>query len=205
MVVCASLTDVYDVALKDMNSRRGADFSQLLREGKCAVVPATLVDFYWYFDEYKDGSGTPGYISEVSYAGYPRHLFSIAATLPKLVQVTYKNEYAKNPPAVSAWFKEAHVKGACDASGCCEFADRLHTKFVGEKGKEWFYYPDPNCTTKGCQLLPIPDWVTHEDGIHALNGYDDTLPEFNRMRREGVLFIHRDKPSCFWSPEDSDS
>jgi hypothetical protein len=213
-VVCASLTDVYNVASKDMHSKEGADFSQLLREGKCALVPAKLIELYWYFDEYKDASGTPGYIAEVAYAGYPRHLFAIAAALPKLVEVTYKNEHANNPPAVSAWFREAHVKGACDPSsrawlelqicGCCEFADRLHTKFVGEKGKEWLYYPATDCTTKGCPLVPIPNWVTHEDGIHALGGYDDTLPAFNQMRREGVLFIYRDKPSCFWPPEDSD-
>lgn len=80
----------------------------------------------------------------------------------------------------------------------------MRTKFVGEKGKEWSYYPDPNGMVKGCTLLPIPDWVTHDEDIHVLNGYDDRLPEFNQMRREGVLFIYKDKPSCFWPPEDSD-
>jgi hypothetical protein len=24
------------------------------------------------------------------------------------------------------------------------------------------------------------------------------------MRREGVLFLYKDKPACFWTPEDSD-
>ena len=93
-VVCASLTDVYDVASKDRTNKDGADFSQLIKEGKCAFVPAKLVEFYWYFDEYKDSSGTTSYVSEVAYAGYPRHLYAIAATLPKLVEVTYKNEDA---------------------------------------------------------------------------------------------------------------
>jgi hypothetical protein len=68
-------------------------------------------------------------------------LFATAA------QSTWKPEYAKNPSAVTQWFKEARVKGKCDQTGrawmelgicgCCELADRLRTKFVGEKGKEW--------------------------------------------------------------------
>src|SRR5689334_344009 len=66
VIVCASLTDVYDVAAHDTNSKEGADFSTLLTQGKCARVPAALVNFYWYFDEYKDGNGVPGYISEVA-------------------------------------------------------------------------------------------------------------------------------------------
>jgi len=214
MTVCASLTDVYDVAMKDAKSKEGADFTQLLKEGKCAKVPAPLVNFYWYFDEYSDLCGEKGYISEVAYLGYYKHLYTIAASLPPLIDVTYKPEHEKNPLAVKQWFKEAHVKGPCDGSGkawmtlgicgCCEFADRLHTKFVGEQGKEWSYYPDPNCTTKGCELLPIPDWVTHDEGIHALNGYDDNLTEFDQMRREGVLFIYKNQPSCFWPPEATD-
>jgi len=40
--------------------------------------------------------------------------------------------------------------------------------------------------------------------IHALNFYADRLPEFDQMRREGVLFIYQDKPVCFWPPEQSD-
>ena len=214
MTVCASLTDVYDIAVKDSKSTEGADFTQLLKEGRCAKVPVSLVNFYWYFGEYKDASGEKGYIAEVAYLGYHKHLYTIAATLPPLIEVTWKPAYARNPPAVTAWFKEARVKGACDQNdrawtelgvcGCCEFADRMRPKFVGEKGKEWSYYPDPNSMVKGCTLLPIPDWVTHDEDIHVLNGYDDRLPEFNQMRREGVLFIYKDKPSCFWPPEDSD-
>jgi putative transposase len=53
VIVCASLTDVNDVAVKDRNTKDGADFTQLLREGKCASVPAQLVDFWWYFDHYQ--------------------------------------------------------------------------------------------------------------------------------------------------------
>lgn len=134
-----------------------------------------------------------------------------------VARATWKPEYASNPPAVTAWFKEARVAGGCDSSdkarawhrlgicGCCENADRLRTKFVAAASGDWSYYPDPNCTTKGCALKPIPDDVVHEDEIHAANGFDDTLPEFDAMRREGVLFIYQGEPSCFWPPDRSDN
>ena len=83
--------------MKDAKSKDGADFTQLLKEGKCAKVPAPLVNFYWYFDEYSDLSGEKGYISEVAYLGYYKHLYTIAASLPPLIDVTYKPEHEKNP------------------------------------------------------------------------------------------------------------
>jgi hypothetical protein len=137
-------------------------------------------------------------------------IFSLAT------EATWKPEYAKNPPAVTQWFKEARVAGGCDSSpkakawhrlgicGCCEHADRLKTKFVADASGDWSYYPDPDCTTKGCDLKPIPNDIVHEDRIRALNPYDDRLPEFDQMRREGVLFIYQGLPACFWPPESSD-
>ena len=68
---------------------------------------------------------------------------------------------------------------------------------------DWSYYPNPDCTVKGCALQPIPNDVVHEDEIHALNPMDDTLSEFDAMRREGVLFIYHNEPSCFWYPRES--
>ncbi|HEV3245219.1 MAG TPA: hypothetical protein VG102_02595 [Candidatus Paceibacterota bacterium] len=136
-------------------------------------------------------------------------------SISQATQATWKPEYAKNPEAVQRWFKAQAIKGwftwGEDAPAykrlgialCCEDAERLMTHFVGIPGKEWSYYPDPNCTAKGCKLLPIPTDVTHEEEIHALPGEDDTLPEFEAMRREGVLMIHSGKPSCFWPPDES--
>jgi hypothetical protein len=79
----------------------------------------------------------------------------------------------------------------------------LRAKFVADAEGDWSYYPDPKCTTKECPLTPIPNDIVHQDGIHALNPYDDRLPEFDQMRREGVLFIYQDQPACFWPPEQS--
>jgi hypothetical protein len=91
VIVCASLTDVYDVAVKNRNTKERADFTQLLKEGKCASVPAQLVDFWWYFDHYEDGNGHPGYFSEVSFAGIKHHLYTITETLPSdVIQATWK-------------------------------------------------------------------------------------------------------------------
>jgi hypothetical protein len=108
------------------------------------------------------------------------------------------------------------VPGACDNDekakawnrlgicGCCEHADRLKTKFVADAEGDWSYYPNPECITKECPLQPVPNDIVHQDGIHALNPYDDRLPEFDQMRREGVLFIYQGEPACFWPPEQSD-
>jgi hypothetical protein len=140
----------------------------------------------------------------------------LTASMTLASDATWKPEYAKNPPAVTAWFKEARVPGGCDNSqkakawnrlgicGCCEHADRLKTKFVADAEGEWSYYPNPECTTKECPRKPIPNDIVHQDGIHALNPYDDRLPEFDQMRREGVLFIYEGQPACFWPPEQSD-
>ena len=83
------------------------------------------------------------------------------------------------------------------------------TKFVHKDGHEWEYYPDPNCTVKGCKLEPIPDYIVHEERIESRIFKDDNLPEFQQMRREGVLFICNiyscmGKPACFWPPEEGD-
>jgi hypothetical protein len=91
----------------------------------------------------------------------------LTASMTIASDATWKPEYAKNPPAVTARFKEARVPGGCDNSqkakawnrlgicGCCEQADRLKTKFVADTEGDWSYYPDPGCTTKGCLLKPI--------------------------------------------------
>jgi hypothetical protein len=116
---------------------------------------------------------------------------------------TWKPEYAKNPPAVTAWFREARVPGGCDTNEKAKAWKRLGI-FVSDVEGDWSYYPDPECTTKGCLLKPIPNDIVHQDGIRALNPYDDRLPEFDQMRREGVLFIYQGQPACFWPPEQSD-
>src|ERR1700722_14957146 len=90
----------------------------------------------------------------------------LTASMTIASEATWKPEYAKNPPAVTAWFKEARVPGGCDNSqkakawnrlgicGCCEHADRLKTKFVADAEGDWSYYPDPECTSKECPLKP---------------------------------------------------
>ena len=130
------------------------------------------------------------------------------------ILVTYKPEYDKVPDAVKSWFEAQHVKGPCDQSGmayhklgicgCCKNADRLMTKFVANKDQQWSYYPDPACTVKGCTLLPIPDYITHDEGIHAENPLNERMPEFEQMRREGVLFVYRGQAACFYPPEVTD-
>lgn len=139
---------------------------------------------------------------------------------------TWRPEYANSPKAVQDWFKAATVAGweqysACRAksqtvadcahhspahirlgiANCCEEAERLKTKFVSNAQSEWAYYPDPACVTDGCALLPIPNDIVHDKPIRALDPKDNNLPEFEQMRREGVLFIYQGKPSCFWAPK----
>jgi hypothetical protein len=64
--------------------------------------------------------------------------------------------------------------------------------------------PRPQLHDEGLPTSAHPDWVTHDEGTHGLNGFDDTLPEFDPMRREGILFIYKGKPSCFKPPENVD-
>ena len=120
---------------------------------------------------------------------------------------TWKPEYGKSPPAVQQWFKSARTTPAAALrfgfSYCCEEAERLRTKFLPSENGDWSYYPDPSCTDKGCQLLPIPNDIVHDEPIRALDPKDDDLPQFNAMRREGVLFIYDGRATCFWPPEPS--
>jgi hypothetical protein len=117
---------------------------------------------------------------------------------------TWKPEYKNNPQAVQDWFQAAKppLTGAArlGISLCCNDAERLMTKFVPSRNGDWSFYPDPACTHAGCKLLPIPNDVVHDDTVHAIDPKDDALPEFEAMRREGVLFIWQGKPSCFWPP-----
>lgn len=121
------------------------------------------------------------------------------------VWATWKPEYGKSPEAVQEWFRSARTTPIAALrlrfSYCCEQAERLRTKFVGKANGEWSYYPDPACTHEGCALLPIPNDVIHQEPIKANDPKDDALPEFDAMRREGVLFIYGGKPTCFWPPE----
>jgi len=132
-------------------------------------------------------------------------VFGVCVTWGGKAAATYKPEYAKNPPSVQEWFKSAQLTPQARArlfiAGCCEHADRLRTKFVPRSDGEWSFYPDPNCTAAGCQLLPIPSDTIHEDTIRAFDPKDDGLPEFDAMRREGVLFIWNGQVTCFWPPE----
>lgn len=134
----------------------------------------------------------------------------IAALLLLLVfpaSATFKPEYANNPKAVQDWFHaqtimpDAGVRlGFGRNASCCDHADRLFTKFVGSGLSEWKYYEDPNCTHEGCKLLDIPNDTVHPEEIHALDPKDDALPQFDAMRREGVLMIYAGRVTCFWPP-----
>lgn len=121
---------------------------------------------------------------------------------------TYKPEYDKNPEAVKEWFKMARTTPQAgqrlDIYYCCEQAERLRTKFVASKNGEWAYFPDPNCVTSNCKTMTIPNDIVHSEGIKAKNLDDDKLPQFDAMRREGVLFIYNGVPTCFWPPEGND-
>lgn len=136
-----------------------------------------------------------------------RLVILVSFLLCGVASATWKPEYGKSPVPVQEWFKAAPLTEAATHHfpfyKCCEQAERLMTKFVGKQGGEWSYYPDPTCTNSGCPLLPIPDYIIHNDPIQALDHKDDSLPEFEEMRREGVLFIFQGKPTCFWPPEPS--
>ena len=101
-------------------------------------VPGPLVDFYWYFAEYKDGNGVTGYIAEVAFNGYPKHLYTIAATLPKLIEITWKEAFKDHSKALAWWFKSAKpadwAQKKYELYACCEYAERVKTRFELRQG-----------------------------------------------------------------------
>jgi hypothetical protein len=117
-----------------------------------------------------------------------------AALLP--AGATWKPEFGRSPQAVQDWFAAAEIAGGQGGPAhrrlhilkCCNQAERLRTRFVATPGHQWSYYPDAACIVKGCPILPVPDDVVHRDRIRAPDPKDDALPEFQEMRREGVLF-----------------
>lgn len=134
-------------------------------------------------------------------------MLAVVVVLAAPVKATWKPEYGKEPQAIQNWFKAAKPTPVAGARlgiwYCCEQAERLVTRFVASAAGEWSYYPDPNCSHKGCALLPIPNDVVQNEPIRALDPKDNDLPQFAQMRREGVLFIWQGKPTCFWPPEPS--
>jgi hypothetical protein len=115
---------------------------------------------------------------------------------------TWRPEYAKSPPSVQQWFKDAPVTAVGQRrlgfKNCCDQSDRFDTQFRVDRasaGDSWYFRDD-----KG-NWQRIPDDVIHDDEIHAAKAEDDALPEFEQMRREGVLFIYGGRPTCFWPPQ----
>ena len=231
VIVCASLADVKDVATQDTISKDGADFSTLLNEGKCARVPGPLVNFYWYFDEYKDGNGITGYIAEVAFNGYPKHLYTITASLPKLIDVTWKEAFKDHSKALAWWFKSAKptdwAQKKYELYACCEYAERVKTKFELRQGdkygsEEWVlqctqetrYFCNRQNKNEGDWAL-IPAGIIHEEEIQTPSEYWENggrfyvgeveMPkvkqEFEQLRTEGVIFFYNSQPVCFWPPE----
>jgi hypothetical protein len=207
--VCAHEEDADEVVMGQLN--HNPVWAEKVQQGKCAYVGRPLT-YMWEVHRFTDDMSVAAYILE----GSQRKLYGpVHGEVEGIIETTWKPEYGRNPPAVTAWFKRARVPGGCNNDGhawtrlgicgCCENADRLKTKFVGTPGGEWAYYPDPDCTTKGCTLKGIPADVVHEDEIRALNVNDDNLGEFEQMRREGVLFIYRGEPACFWYPRATDN
>ena len=49
----------------------------------------------------------------------------LTASMMVASDATWKPEYTKNPPAVTAWFKEARVPGGCDSSQKAKAWNRL--------------------------------------------------------------------------------
>lgn len=212
MYFCYSPVDLVEAAQGAANGI----VQQKLIEEKCKsdfadfTVKRTVEDF-----ELPNGAKLFVIEMEADYKGRWHTVYVVSSSPPhkdKLyIEVTWKPEYSKVPQPVIDWFKAQLVKGGAKGHAyqrlgiveCCEHAERLRTKFVAIPGQEWMYYPDPNCITKGCMLLPIPDDVTHEEEIHALKPEDDNLPEFIEMRKEGVIMIYNGQPSCFWPPTES--
>ena len=99
-----------------------------------------------YFDEYKDGNGVTGYIAEVAFNGYPKHLYTIAATLPKLIDITWKEAFKDHSKALAWWFKSAKptdwAQKKYELYACCEYAERgrgrrLRARSASRIGSRW--------------------------------------------------------------------
>ena len=164
--VCAHEEDADEVVMGQLN--HNPVWAEKVQQGKCAYVGWPLT-YMWEVHRFTDDMSVAAYILE----GSQRIYGPVHGEVEGIIETTWKPEYGRNPPAVTAWFKRARVPGGCNNDGhawtrlgicgCCENADRLKTKFVGTPGGEWAYYPDPDCTTKGCTLKGIPADVVHED------------------------------------------
>ncbi len=212
-IFCLQLKDTIELAVKMGNNAKV--WIKKIKEGKCGRFPISFVFSALLAETHV--LNVPTYILEMklqlkgSYLGgqdgWPV-VYAYASFLPKgLYWATWRPEYGKNPEAVQRWFRDATVMPRAvprlGIAKCCNQAERLMTKFVALPGHQYMYYPDPTCTWKGCKLLPIPDDIVHEEEIHADNPAEDSLPEFDAMRAEGILFIYMGKPSCFWAPKES--
>lgn len=126
-------------------------------------------------------------------------LIGLAALVP--AEATWKREYAGTPEAVQQWFRSARLTPEAQTRigfhNCCDQSDRFDTQFRVNRqtaGDEWYFRDGDNWRR-------IPDDVIHKDEIRAANPEDDKLPEFEEMRRQGVLFIYNGNPTCFWPPQ----
>jgi hypothetical protein len=108
---------------------------------------------------------------------------------------TPPNKWASSP--YHAWMGKQRINEAARRldrnpylpwSNCCDNADRVKTQFRVNRdtNKDTWWWLDGNTWRQ------VPDDIIHEE-------YDPTMPE--DLRREGVLFVYRGKPTCFWYPE----
>lgn len=159
------------------------------------IVTANTASATWKPQFGKSPKAVQLWFQEATVPGWP----DFARCLRERTERGGPDSYQQNKQYCGAKYSPAYLR--LGIAKCCKEAERLRTKFVPSvMGTNWAYFPDPKCTHAGCPLLPIPNDIVHPEPVRALDSKDDGLPEFDAMRREGVLFIYEGAPSCFWAP-----
>ena len=107
-----------------------------------------------------------------------------------LFLITWKPEYAQNPPEVQDWYKsriltpETKARLGVPWNSCCDHSDVVRTQFRANKsdGKDEWWYVDP--TDHQWKLMP-------DDIIQEGDPSPDNQP---------TLFMVGSIPTCFFSP-----
>ena len=144
-----------------------------------------------------------------------------------LIESTWKPEFKDHSVALKYWFENASptewVMLTYGIYKCCMLAERVKTKFTQDaKTDEWMLQCNEGvkdfCAAHhkadGDWLL-IPPGIIHEEKIEIpvemyIGGErvyikpedaEKVKLEFQQLWAEGVLFVYKGDPVCFWAPE----